>query len=191
MTAAVGPAELPLPAARHPAAPPPHLRPLGARPRPGALPLRAAAGGSLLGRLPAPGGPRRYGARAGALPAAGEARGSAGGAEEPERGAEPVVRGCPRPFCLSGPFPEPQAASWGGLRGRAGRLLPPLGEAEPRGAASAAAGVPRIPGQGRCRGYLKLWLWTCCLYWSSPVTMGRGHREHIFLKEPLACGNMP
>lgn len=71
VTAAVGPAELPLPAARHPAAPPPHLRPLGDRPHPGALPLRPAAGRALLGRLPAPGGPRRYGgARGGGCRAA-------------------------------------------------------------------------------------------------------------------------
>lgn len=80
VTAAVGPAELPVPAARHPAPPPAHLRALGAGPSPGALPLRAAAGDTLLGRLPPPGGPRRYG-RAG-------------------RGAPGGVRG--RPGCFGG-----------------------------------------------------------------------------------------
>lgn len=61
VTAAVGPAELPVPALGHAAAPAAHLRSRGAGPGPGALPLRAAAGSAVLGRLPPPGRPRRYG----------------------------------------------------------------------------------------------------------------------------------
>lgn len=65
VTAAVGPAELPVPAVGHAAAPAAHLRPGGAGPSPGALPLRAAAGSAVLGRLPPPGRPRRYGGHGG------------------------------------------------------------------------------------------------------------------------------
>lgn len=61
VTAAVGPAELPVPAAGHAAAPAAHLRSGGARPSPGELPVRAASGSAVLGRLSPPGRPRRYG----------------------------------------------------------------------------------------------------------------------------------
>lgn len=60
MTAAVGPAELPVPAARHAAAPPAHLRAVGAVPRRGALPLRAAAADAVLGRVAPPGRARSF-----------------------------------------------------------------------------------------------------------------------------------
>lgn len=119
VTAAVGPAELPLPAARLPAAPPAHLRALGAAPRPGALPLGAPAGGALLGRLPAPGGARRYGggeggegpgpglgaacaaSAAGARPGAAFACGSrtgggCGAGEVRSGGRQAALRGCGR-----------------------------------------------------------------------------------------------